>query len=403
MIGILAGTILGVAMGAVSGLIPGLHSNTVAAVLLGAQALLLPIIGPEALAAAMVSTLITHSFLDSIPSTFLGVPDPDTALSVLPAHALCLEGKGEEAVRIAAIGSAYGVIIGIPVCIVLLLLMPPLQPFLDWGIGIVLIAISGYLIVTGESPGWSLAIFLTSGLLGVFALNFGYLCWPVLGEGAVLMPLLTGLFGVSVLILASPGPIPAQRFTGIHTERGRMSRQVLLGTIAGTIVGWLPGLSNASAQAVLSPGALEGRDRRGYIVATSAAATANGIVGLAALYALSRTRNGVMAALSGFELPPFAALLGACALAACIAYPLTILLSRSAPRMNGVDSRTLSFAVIGFVAVAGILATGPFGAMILVLATVVGLTPQIIGVPRIYCMGAITIPVILFSFGFQSF
>ncbi len=400
MIGILAGTLLGVAMGAVSGLIPGVHSNTMAGVLLGAQTLLLPLIGPEALAASLVSTLITHSFLDSIPSTFLGVPDPDTALSVLPAHALCLEGKGEEAVRIAAIGSASGVIIGIPVCIALMILMPSLQPFLDWGIGIILVAVSGYLLVTGESPGWALLIFLVSGLLGVFALNFGYLCWPVLGEGAVLMPLLSGLFGISVLILASPGPIPPQRYSGIRMTGSGMSRQMVLGTAAGAIVGWLPGLSNASAQAVLSPEAREGRDRRGYIIATSAAATANAVIGLAALYALSRTRNGVMAALSRFELPPFPALLGACALAACIAYPLTVTLSRSAPKMNGIDSRTLSFTVIGFVAIAGILATGPFGAMILILATLVGLTPQIVGIPRIYCMGAITIPVILFSFGF---
>jgi len=91
----LAGVAFGIILGMVSGLVPGLHANTMAGILLGMQALLLPYFGPLALAAVMFSALITHTFLDSIPSTFLGIPDADTALSVLPAHALCLDGKGE--------------------------------------------------------------------------------------------------------------------------------------------------------------------------------------------------------------------------------------------------------------------------------------------------------------------
>jgi len=40
------------------------------------------------------------------PSIFLGAPEADTALAVLPGHALLMEGRGEEAVRLSAIGSA---------------------------------------------------------------------------------------------------------------------------------------------------------------------------------------------------------------------------------------------------------------------------------------------------------
>ncbi|MDD1639821.1 MAG: tripartite tricarboxylate transporter permease, partial [Methanomicrobiales archaeon] len=97
---LLAGTVLGVAIGTVSGLVPGVHANTMASVLLGGEAVLASVFGPEALGAALFAALVTHTFLDIIPSTFLGIPDADTALAVLPAHALCLEGKGEEAVRI---------------------------------------------------------------------------------------------------------------------------------------------------------------------------------------------------------------------------------------------------------------------------------------------------------------
>ena len=100
-----AGCVAGVLLGTISGIIPGVHSNTVAGCVAGASGPLLVLFGPEGLAAAIVATMVTHTFLDAIPSTFLGVPDPDTVLSVLPAHRLCLAGHGEEAVRVSALGS----------------------------------------------------------------------------------------------------------------------------------------------------------------------------------------------------------------------------------------------------------------------------------------------------------
>ena len=124
--GILLGCAIGILLGTVSGLVPGFHSNTLASVLLSLQGLLVALLGPEGLAAALFSSLVTHTFIDSIPSTYLGIPDPDNALSVLPAHALCLEGLGEEAVRVAALGSALAVVAGIPLCLLCFLLLPPL-------------------------------------------------------------------------------------------------------------------------------------------------------------------------------------------------------------------------------------------------------------------------------------
>jgi len=36
---------------------------------------------------------------------------------------------------------------------------------------------------------------------------------------------------------------------------------------------------------------------------------------------------------------------------------------------------------------------------ILIIATVLGLVPYLVNIPRVYCMGVIMVPVILFSFG----
>jgi putative membrane protein len=399
MLDIIAGTLIGVCLGTVSGLIPGVHANTMAGILLGVQAILISVLGPVALASALMAALITHTFLDIIPSTFLGVPDADTALSVLPAHALCLEGHAQEAVRISALGSAAAVMLGIPLALILFVLLPAVQGYIDWWIGILLVAIMGILIIYAESPSWSLVLFLSSGTLGLFTFRYSHLSWSTLGGTELLMPLLTGLFGIAVLLRASHGQMPPQRYEGMRLSGGSMIRGATLGTLAGALVGWLPGLSTATANGLLATLIRYGQDQRGYIFATSAANTANAITGLAALYAISRMRNGVMVALSSLDLPPFSALLTAVSIAAFLSYLLTLFFSRSALRFNGLAVRHLNLAVILFVILLSLAITGPFGIFILILATALGLVPSLLNIPRVTCMGAVILPVLFLAFG----
>ena len=400
MIEILLGTLIGVMLGTLSGIIPGVHSNTLAGVLLSLQVAFLSFFSPLVLAGAMFAALITHTFVDSIPSTFLGIPDADTSLAVLPAHALCLEGNGEEAVRIAALGSACAMVIAVPLSILCFFLLPALQPYFDWWIGILLISTMGYMIVTSECPGWALALFGVSGILGIFALRYAFLSWHTLaGSSAILMPLLTGLFGISVLLTASQGTMPEQHFRGIRMEDRTIMNYSVVGTFAGVAVGWLPGLSTASANSVLASLIGYEKNRRTYILATSAANTSNAFIGLAALFALSRMRNGVMVALSELPLPTMSELTVVGVLAACAAYCMTIVISRSATRFNGINGKLLNNAVIIFIVLLCILLTGPFGVVILILATAAGIVPHLVNVPRVFCMGAIMVPVMMFSFG----
>ncbi|HON81591.1 MAG TPA: tripartite tricarboxylate transporter permease [Methanoregulaceae archaeon] len=399
MMGFLAGVAAGIVLGAISGLVPGIHVNTMAGGLLAVQTSLIPVFGPEMVAAAMVAALITHTFLDTIPSTFLGIPDPDTALSVIPSHALCLEGKGEEAVRIAALGSAGGFIAGILVALGLLLVAPYIQSTVDWGAGIVITAVAAFLVLWSESPVHAFTVFLASGLLGIFTFHFGFLCISPLGSSGMLMPLLSGLFGISILLVSGSGKVPEQRFSGLSLSRRTLIRGGFAGTAAGVVVGWLPGLSNATANAVIATGTPYDRDPREYIFATSAANTVNAVVGLAAFAAIARMRNGVMVALSSIEVPPLGTLILAAALAACCAYLITILLAGSAWRLGGIDKQGVNRAVIAFMVVLTFLLSGFFGLFVLLLATMTGLIPRLLNVPQLFCMGAVMVPVILFSFG----
>jgi TctA family transporter len=113
---------IGVAFGVLTGLTPGVHVNNIAILMLSISPILLSSLlflqnfGLSMsfivvlLCTIIIATSIAHTFLDFIPSTFLGAPEGETALSVLPAHAMLLEGKGYEAVTLSAIGS-FGAII----------------------------------------------------------------------------------------------------------------------------------------------------------------------------------------------------------------------------------------------------------------------------------------------------
>ena len=394
---LIAGTLLGVALGTVSGLVPGVHVNTMAGLLLSLSPILIVTLGAPLLAAALVAALITHTFLDCVPSTFLGVPDADTAVMVLPAHALCLEGRGGEAVRISALGSAAAVVWSLPLSLLFFTLLPAFQPFFDLWIGVLLTAVACYLVVFSESPEWAAGIFLVSGFLGLVTFRYSFLAWG--GGTSVLMPLLSGLFGVSVILSASSGRMPPQSDAVTFPGRNELFRCSCAGSVAGAVVGWLPGLSNATANALLASVIDYGDDRRGYILATSAANTANAFLGLAALYAIGRTRNGVMVALATLEVPPFTVLLPVAALAAALAYAATVLLSGTAGIFSRVPLKPLNAAVILFVTLLSFLLCGPFGLVVLILATCVGVVPTLVEVRRVYCMGVVMVPVILSSLG----
>ena len=403
MLSLLLGTLAGVILGTISGLIPGLHTNTFAAVISAASVPLAMVFGAEGICCLLVSCMIVHTFLDAVPSTFIGVPDADTVLSVLPAHRLYLSGKGEEAVRLSALGSLWGFVYAMPLFAAFYFVLPMFQNEIDWAIGLVILTAAGLLIVFSKTPFWALMMFLASGLLGVFSMRFSYFSFGVFGAGEVLLPLLTGLFGIPVLLhaLRANPAYAEQSFSGIFVSKKETAVNTIKGTFAGAIVGWLPGFSSGTANALLAfhrSGDYE-LNPRGYLLSTSAANTANAVLGLAALYAVGRMRSGALAAVAEFPLPNIFMLLAAAGASAAAAYMLTVLFSKTGKYIAKVNQKMLSASVLIFLIILTAVFCGPFGLMILILSTAVGWIPAKLGIPRLYCMGAVMLPVMLFSFG----
>ncbi|MDY3202138.1 MAG: tripartite tricarboxylate transporter permease [Methanocorpusculum sp.] len=406
MLGIVAGFFAGVTLGIIAGFVPGIHSNTLAGLLAACSVPLIVVFGIDGISVMIVSMMVVYTFADILPSTFLGVPDPDTVLSVLPAHNLCLMGNGEEAVRVSALGSLWGFVFCLPLFALFMIFLPSVQEYVDWGVGLVILLAAGLLIVFSKAPSWSFAVFLVSGLLGIYAMRFSYFSFGVFGIGEILLPLLTGLFGIPVLLtsmraLSKPAE---QTFSGLMISQGSIIGNGIKGAFAGAIVGWLPGFSSGTANALLAVRrSSEKMDPREYLVSTSAANTANAVLGLAALYALGRMRSGAMVTLASFDLPSVYLLVLAAGAAALAGYLVTVSSSKLSRVIMHLDQKIIARGVLLFLVGMTVIFCGPFGVLILILSTLVGLVPGMADIPRIFCMGAIMLPVMLFTLGILNF
>ena len=115
ILALIAALLLGVLSGTLTGLFPGIHINLVGAMLLasigGGIFVGVPAV---ALVVFVVAMAITHTFIDFIPSIFLGAPEEETYLSVLPGRQLLKEGRGYEAVVV----TFYGALVALPLTLI---------------------------------------------------------------------------------------------------------------------------------------------------------------------------------------------------------------------------------------------------------------------------------------------
>ena len=110
---VLIAALLGIIAGIFTGLIPGVHINLVSLLVVSLSVYLLDIFSLPSLGVFIISMAITHTFLDVLPAIFLGAPDADTALGVLPGHKLLLQGMGYEAIKLTVIGSLFSLILAL--------------------------------------------------------------------------------------------------------------------------------------------------------------------------------------------------------------------------------------------------------------------------------------------------
>ncbi len=388
---------LGIVTGIITGITPGIHVNLVSMLIVVFSPLLLNYTTPLVLGVYIISLALTHTFLDALPSIYLGAPDEAQVLNVLPGHRLLLKGLGHNAVLCTVIGAFGSVLLGILFFPLFIYSMAWLQPFLVKSIGFILIAIVLFMIWREKGRRLSALIaFLLSGLLGLLIFNISSLKQP-------LFPLLSGLFGISLLILSLSEKItiPLQKIN----EPLTISKPTILKTVSaatgiGYIAAFLPGFGSSQA-AIVATSAVGDVGDEGFLTLVGGIGTANMLISIAAIYALNKARNGAIVAvqklLSAITFSDMLLFLAVALVVAGIASLLTIKFSKIfASLIVRINYSNLIVTIIVFITALTLYFDGLLGLLVLLTSTALGLLASRWGVGKNHLLGCLILPVILY-------
>ncbi len=396
---ILTALLIGVIAGIITGLIPGIHVNLISLLLLSISASLLNIIPPFAIGAFIIAMATTHTFIDSLPSIYLGAPDADQVLGVLPGHKLLLKGKGHYAIRLTIIGSLIGLILAIIIIPFLVSIIQNTYDYIAKFIAYILIVVVIWMI--WKESNWkkrllALFQFILAGGLGLIILTWSNLSNP-------LFPLLSGLFGISTLLfsLNSNTEIPHQEYnTKTQISKKDCLKCSFISVITGGLVALLPGLGSAQAGIVGSQMIKNAKDDH-FLVLVGGINTANAIVSLLTFHAINKARNGAIVVVKEIiKEISYQQMLGyllVCLIAGCIATILALKLSKIFSKLiRKVNYKFVCWGVIMFVSVLVLVLSGIYGFIIMLVATFIGMIPTFTGVKKSMNMGCLLLPVICF-------
>lgn len=393
--------LLGVLSGTITGIIPGIHINLVSAVLLAFSASLLayPAVSPVVLATFLVAMSITHTFVDYIPSIFLGAPDEDnTALSILPGHEMLIRGEAHSAVVYTLYGSASALLTILIFTPIFIFSLPVIYPYAQRIMPFILMLASAFLIYFEKNSRiLAVIIFLLSGFLGVATLNLP------LKEN--LLPLFTGLFGASSLItsLIKKQKIPGQKIPSLKSINRQLPKKSLLkavfaSMIASPLCSFLPGLGSGQA-AVIGSEVAGDLNRKEFLILLGAINTIVTGLSFITLYSINKSRTGVAVVVGKIlelDAGSLGILLGTMVLSGILAFFITFFLSKKFSKIvSKISYKKLSLAVIAVLIAICFAFSGWLGLLVLAVSTSVGLACIYAGVRRTHMMGCLIVPAIL--------
>lgn len=387
--------LIGIACGTVTGLTPGIHINLISALVMAYSLKLTSLFDPLFIATGLISMAITHTFLDILPTTFLGAADADNAASTLPSHKLLFEGRAKESISLALIGGFFGLILIVLLTPIIIIIIPKAYEIIQNYIPVILIYISLSMIYKSKNKKIALTIFALSGALGILTFSLKTLNQP-------LLPLLSGLFGVSALVLSIKNKIkiPIQKENiKLNLNKIDLVKNLLAGIIASLLTSFLPGLTSSHTTAIAST--IKKTDgNKDYILINNSISTVSMYLSIIALYSIEKARNGVIVTLSNIieitriHLFFFAAVSFVAAfISILMTLKLTNIFSRIAPKIN---YQILSLLIICFILILTSFLSGPLGLLVLIASTSLGIFSLLIETERTHLMGVLILPVIFY-------
>lgn len=384
----LAAIAIGILLGIASGLLPGIHSNTVASVL---STLPFP---PEYFGLLIAAVLGAHLVFQFFPSVFLSIPDDTVVATVLPGHRMALEGRGREAIAVCAssvmIASAASALL-IPLS---LAAMPLLYSAIEPHIGPLLV-IASIILLASERHWKKIAVaffvFVLAGLLGIASMRAGI--------NDPLFPAFSGLFAASGILLSftSQKKIPKQGEAGTKLD---YLPYIGAGVVLGMLSDLLPGLAAPAQIAVFASAFMNMDDARKFLALVASIAASHSVSAFASLVSIGKAREGAIAVLDSVKpvmASDIAPLVGAFLLSVGVSAYLLLKISKRTDAFGKIDMKTLNLGVLGYLVAAVLVISGAEGLLLFATATAVGLLPPLLDIRRTHVMGLIIVPSILLA------
>ena len=389
--------VVGIIAGTFTGLFPGIHVNLVTVFLLAISPTLLQYTSPLIIVIFIVAMSITHSFLDFIPSIFLGAPDEDSFLSILPGHQLLKQSLGYEAVVLTLYGSLTALFIILVFIPIFIFILPIIYNSITLLVPFILIFISIFLIFREKEYLLSLTIFILAGFLGLLTFSL-----PVKEP---LLPLLTGLFGTSALILSLKSQTSKlkQQLISPIKKITLTKKQIIKNTIAASLTAplcsFLPGIGSGHAAILASE--LTEQNPRSFLFLVGSINTIVIALSFIAIYAINKTRSGAAVAvkeiLKSISIQDLAIIIITIILSAIISFILGIQLSKlAAKHIHKINYKTLSIITLFILVIVNMVFSNPLGLLILTASTSLGTFAVLSNSRRINLMGSLLIPTIIF-------
>jgi len=389
--------LFGILIGTITGITPGIHINLVSAILLGISAFLLSIVSPLVLVVFLVSMAMTHTFVDYVPSIFLGAPDEENFLSILPGHEMLIKGEAYSAVVYTLYGSLSGLLIILIFSPIFFFFLPIIYPYAERIMPFILILACFFLIYFEKSSKlWAFLIFVISGLLGIATLNL-----PIKEP---LLPLFTGLFGVSSLItsITKKQTIPDQKIKPlkeIKLPKTSFFKSIFASIIASPLCSFLPGMGSGQA-AVIGSEVIGDLDRKEFLVLLGAINTIVTGLSFITLYTISKARTGVAVAIEEIiqlSIKDLIIITGVIFISGIISFFVTIFIAKYfAKFISKVNYQILSIIIILILFGVVFYFSGFLGFLAMLVSVCVGLTCIYAGVRRTHMMGSLLISTILY-------
>jgi len=370
----------GILLGIFTGLVPGIHSNTVISIL--------STFDIDQIYLIIIMIIPAHMIVSFIPSIFFGIPEQGTVISVLPGHRMTLEGKGLLALKTVILSILLATLISVIMFPISLDLFPTIYSLIQPYIKYIVLGLSIIFVVKTKNPILSLGIFLLAGALGYVSLHSNL-------EDPFL-PLFSGMFAIPIILNYTYSTIKKQNDPQLNKFE---IRYVIIGVVGGFLSDLLPGISSPSQVATFFSIFMP-INSLGYLSTIASISTSQTIFALSTAASIGKARIGGVAWLekfidirqNNFELLVF--MFFSVAITCGIVY----LMRKKIASIANMNLSKLNILLAVYLTSIIFILNGFFGLAIFVVSGLLGYLTVRIGVTRTNLMGAVIVPTLMLLF-----